>query len=206
MSPCKQRRTAHSPRKQETSATPGMAVQSLPLGEYALRGTTQPPPAKNKGITLVSLFQFFFGWCRRNHIGHAVKHSETRGRHFGQRGDQFQLTAFEIALGVDTFPRTRTTAVDTANCPTAALLHARAAAEPAPCVLRMLRGTCSLGLALAVADFVRLLALALLGVVRWARGESVRALESAGVSVDTGGGAVVRIVAIFGGRVVDLWR
>ena len=68
-----------------------------------------------------------------------------------------------------------------------------------------MRGTCSLGLALAVADLVRLLALALLGIVRWARGETVRALESAGVPVDTGGGAVLRVVAVIWGRVVDLW-
>jgi len=120
-------------------------------------------------------------------------------------GDKFQLTAFEIALSVDTFPRAWTTTVDTAHRPTAALLHARAAAKPAPCDLRILRGTCTLGLALAVADFVRLLALAQQGIVRWARGESVRAVESARVSVDTSGGAVVRVVAIIWGRVDDLW-
>ena len=71
--------------------------------------------------------------------------------------------------------------------------------------MRLLRGTCSLGLALAVADFVRLQAFALLGIVRWARGESVRALESAGVSVDTGRNTVIREVAIVWGRAVDLW-
>jgi len=41
--PGRQRRTAHSPDRQTTSATPGSAEQSLPMGEWAVNGSTQPP-------------------------------------------------------------------------------------------------------------------------------------------------------------------
>ena len=76
-------------------------------------------------------------------------------------------------------------------------LGARATAEPAPSIrLRLLRGTCTLGLALAVADFVGTLAFALLRVVRRERGETIRALESARVVADTGGLAVFRVFTV----------
>jgi hypothetical protein len=42
--PDMQRWTTHSPDRQETSATPGMAVQSWPIGENGVRGSTHPPP------------------------------------------------------------------------------------------------------------------------------------------------------------------
>ena len=47
--PGRQRRTTHAPDRHETSATPGSAEQSLPMGEYAVRGIKHPPPlAQNK--------------------------------------------------------------------------------------------------------------------------------------------------------------
>jgi len=41
--PGRQRRTTHAPDRHETSATPGSAEQSLPMGEYAVRGIKHPP-------------------------------------------------------------------------------------------------------------------------------------------------------------------
>ena len=157
-----------------------MAVQSLPWGEYAVSGTTQPPPEGN-----------------RNRIGqHLFPQALTQDK---------TLTAFEVARRVDALPRARTAAVDTARYPAVSPLGARATANPAPCVLWLLRGTCSLGPAYAVADLVRLFAFALLGIFRWARGESIRALESARVLADTEGLAVLRVFTLrSGGSVVDL--
>lgn len=154
---------------------------------------------------MVNLFQILGGGGRNIIIISAMHRKCGGGRHPRPTGTGSKLTAFEIALGVDTFPRAWAAAVDTAHRPAAALLHARAAAEPAPCDLRLLRGTRALGLAHAVADLFRRLAFALLGTDRRARGESVRALEPAGVPVDTGGNAVVRVVAVSWGRVDDLW-
>jgi hypothetical protein len=152
----------------------------LPLGEYAVSGTTQPPP-EGGAIESVDV-------CSQ-----ALTH------------DDKTLTAFEVARRVDALPRARTAAKDTAGYPAVSPLGARATAEPAPRVLRLLRGTCSLGPAHAVTDFVRMFAFALLGIVRWARGESVRALESARVFVDTEGLAVHRVFTLrSGGSIVDL--
>ena len=146
-----------------------------------MSGTTQPPP---KG--------------RRNVIGQNCFSLEP------SLVDE-TLTAFEVAHRVDALPRARAAAVDTARYPAVSPLGARATAEPAPRVLRLLRWTCSLGPAHAVADFVRLFAFALLGIVRWARGETVRALESARVLFDTEGLAVLRVVTLrSGGDIVDL--
>ena len=181
-----------------------------------MRGTTQPPPVKEKKNQGNKIGQIGSIWVMPVVIGHAahadVKFPGTRRaasrQDKGRAKNIFKLTAFEIALSVDALPRARTTAVDTARCPTEALLHARATAEPTPSVIvivRPLRGTLTLGLALAVADFVVALAFAMHGVVRRMRRESVRALESAGVSVDTGGGAVLRVVAlVIRGGVDDL--
>ena len=46
--PRRQRRTTHPPAKQATSATPGRAVQSVPVGEYRVRGNMQPPPGRDR--------------------------------------------------------------------------------------------------------------------------------------------------------------
>ena len=43
-----QRPTTQDPYMQETSATPGIAVQSIPRGERASRGVIHPPPAQSK--------------------------------------------------------------------------------------------------------------------------------------------------------------
>jgi hypothetical protein len=47
--PDMQRWTTHTPDRQEMSATPGRAVQSWPIGEKGVRGSTHPPPEVNKG-------------------------------------------------------------------------------------------------------------------------------------------------------------
>ena len=73
------RRTTQRPRLQETSATPGIAVQSTPTGENASKGVMQPPPAHD---TVSS--------C--NHVARAVS---TRRN---------TLTALEIVLRVDALP------------------------------------------------------------------------------------------------------
>ena len=117
-------------------------------------------------------------------------------RNFKKKGQR--LTAFEIALRVDALPRAWTTAVDTARQPAVSPLRARAAAEPSPSVfLHPMRGTRALGHAFVVADFhVVPLAFTLFRFVRRGRRESVRAHESAWVSVDTGGRAVLRVNAV----------
>jgi len=108
--------------------------------------------------------------------------------------------AFEITRGVDALPSAGTTAKDAACCPSGAHLRARAAANPAP--LRRLanragRGTRAAAVdALALADDRRRFAPALGRVSLRERRESVRASESAGVSVDTSGGAMVRVVTV----------
>ena len=71
-----------------------MEVQSLPLAEYAVRGTTQPPPAIIIKRRIVSKIKVLTG---------AYK-SETKNK----------LTAFEIARGVDALPCARVVAVDAA--------------------------------------------------------------------------------------------
>ena len=53
--PGRQRRTTHSPDRHETSATPGSAEQSVPMGEYAVRGTMHPPPLAQTNTQRVSL-------------------------------------------------------------------------------------------------------------------------------------------------------
>jgi hypothetical protein len=62
-----------------------------------------------------------------------------------------------------------------------------------------LRGACALGHALAVADLVRFLAFALLGIARWERGESWPAFESARVATVANGLAVRRVRAMRSG-------
>jgi len=99
----------------------------------------------------------------------------------------------------------RTTAVDTTRQPAVSLLRARAVAKPSSSEVHPIRGTCALGHAFVVADFQflpRVLAFALEGVVRVrrVRPESVRAHESAWVSVDTGGRGVLRVAAVSGIR------
>ena len=42
--PDMQRWMTHSPDRQDTSATPGREVQSWPIGEKGVRGSTHPPP------------------------------------------------------------------------------------------------------------------------------------------------------------------
>ena len=73
------RRTTQRPRLQETSATPGIAVQSTPTGENASKGVMQPPPAHD---TVSS-------------CNHAARVVSTRRN---------TLTALEIVLGVDALP------------------------------------------------------------------------------------------------------
>ena len=74
-----------------------MEVQSFPLAEYAVRGTTQPPPAIIIKRRIVSKIKVLTG---------AYK-SETKNKN--------KLTAFEIARGVDALPCARVVAVD-ATC------------------------------------------------------------------------------------------
>lgn len=100
------------------------------------------------------------------------------------------LTALEIARNIDALPRASTAAKHTAGCPSRTLLCAGAAANPALLFTGRLRGTRSWWHALAVADDRCSIAYARRGVCRGLRCESVRALESAGVSTDAGGDAV----------------
>ena len=62
VNPLRQRRTTHSPDIQATSATPWIAVQSLPTGEDCVRGNTQPPPTKKNTGACQSLN--VIGTCR----------------------------------------------------------------------------------------------------------------------------------------------
>jgi len=141
--------------------------------------------------------------------------------HFPRQKARKKLTAFEIALSVDALPGARTTAIDAAGYPAESLLRAGATAEPATpvaallTVFRLVRGTSTARRALAVADHRGQLAFALLGlhmVVRvghhtGGKRESVRALESAGVTFGTDGRAVRRVRAVrVGGGLMELGR
>jgi len=99
--------------------------------------------------------------------------------------------------GIDALPRVRTTAVDTAGCPSGSHLRASTAANPAPPVFGWLvGGTRSLGHAPAVADDRGLLTYARRRAPLGLRRESVHALESAGISKLTGGNAVIGVVTM----------
>ena len=51
--PDAQRRTTQDPRMQDTSATPGIAVQSTPCGDRESKGVMHPPPVNNN-VNLVN--------------------------------------------------------------------------------------------------------------------------------------------------------
>lgn len=98
---------------------------------------------------------------------------------------------------IDALPRARTAAVDTTGCPSGSHLRAGTAAYPAPPIVVWLLGrTRSLSHAPAVADDRGLLTFARCRVVGGVRRESVHALESAGVSILTGGNAVIGVVTL----------
>jgi len=107
-----------------------------------------------------------------------------------REGKHAATTALEIARNVDALPRAGTAAKHTAGCPPRSLLCAGAAANPALLFTWRLRGTRSWWDALAIADDRCGIACARRWVYRGLRCESVRALESAGVSTDAGGDAV----------------
>ena len=105
-----------------------------------------------------------------------------------------QLTALEIARNIDTLPRAGAAAKDTTGCPSGPVVRTGAAADPALLdIARLLSGTRSRCHALAVADDRWGFAHTLLRVVLGLRRESVRALESAGVIIDTGRDAVIGV-------------
>ena len=125
-----------------------------------MRGTAHPPPTINRKNVALSAILF------------------KTGAH--DKREEKRLTAFEIARSVDALPCVRVVAVHTACQPAVSLLGARATAEPATSVAaRLLRGTCAVWYALAVADLQGLRASALGGVVRREGRESVNALECA---------------------------
>jgi len=140
--------------------------------------------------------------------------------HGGVRGQRHHTTAtaFEIALGVDALPGARTTAIDAAGYPAESLLRAGATAEPATpvavlTIFWLVRGTSAARHALAVADHRGRIALALLGLHNvvesraLGKRESVRALESAGVTLGTDGRAVRRVRAVrVGGGLMEQLR
>lgn len=53
--PAVQRRTTQEPRMQETSATLGIAVQSMPCSDAESKGVIYPPPTHN--VSLVNTFE-----------------------------------------------------------------------------------------------------------------------------------------------------
>src|SRR6266851_5597422 len=125
----RQRWTTHLPDRQETSATPVIAVQSSPMGEYVVRGNTQPPPTRGDKSMSVS-----------------TRHGDS------VHAECLPLTALEIARNIDTLPRAGAATKDTAGCPSGPVLRTGAAADPALLVIaRLQSGTRSRRHALAVA-------------------------------------------------------
>ena len=132
---------------------------------------------------------------------HASTTYDRKTSHSGthERRQKKKLTAFEIACSVDALPCARVVAVHTACQPAVSPLSAGTTAEPAPSVAaRLLRGTCAVGYALAVADLQGLLAYALGGVVLREGRESVNALECTFIRAADRLG-VVRVMAVIPG-------
>lgn len=99
--------------------------------------------------------------------------------------------------GIDALPRARSPAVDTAGYPSGSHLRTSTAANPAPPIIGWILGrTRSLRHALAVADDPGRLTNARRRAIWGETCESVRALESAGVSRFTGGNAVIGVVTL----------
>ena len=159
--PGKQRRTTHSPERQETSATPGSALQSWPIGEKGVRGSTHPPPEiKNFNKKIKKL-------C----VLRATARPGT-------------LTTLKIACSIDALPGPSAPSKHAAGRPAGALLCARTAADPAPLDGGNNGGARAGSDAFAIADHVGCGA-ATRGWVQRGRGRvAVRASESARISVD----------------------
>ena len=110
------------------------------------------------------------------------------------------LTALKVTSSVNAFPRMGTTTKDAAGQPSRSVVCARSAADPAfvlTCSMMAwpARGACFCSHALTITNDRRPTAYALGRVVGRGSRKSVYALESAGISVDTGGSAVVRVDA-----------
>ena len=163
----------HSPDRQATSATPGSSVQSIPTGENGVRGNTQPPPARGDGRTVCQFQQ--------------------TDKQEGQKAQA--LTAFEIARCVDALPCAGGTTKDTAGRPFGSHLSARTTPNPPSFTIwHHGRRTRRRSYALVIAEDRRRLAFAICRGVLRERCEPIRALESAGTPIDTGGGAVIWVI------------
>ena len=144
-------------------------MQSLPIGEKGVRGSTHPPPElKKEKKVRVSYAQLELG----------------------------TLTALKIMCSIDTLPGPGSSAKHAAGRPAMPLLCARAAANPTPLIIGDSDGRArARSHTVAIANHVGSRTATHGWIDQGISREAIRTSESAGVSIDARWYAVIGVVA-----------